>query len=83
MSHNIKILILTVITALLLSVLACYGCSTNHQIRVYSQNYRLTGYNSAYDVNCFYLTTQTLYYIILQDKRSTNVTNKSNVPKVD
>jgi len=68
MTRKSKILLLCVIVGLLLTVTVVSGCCTHRDIRVHSQNHRLTGYNSAYDVSCDFLTTQAMYNVILIKK---------------
>ena len=67
MSYNTKLLIVAVMVGLLLTVIACSGCNS-HMVRVYTEDYRITGYNNIKDVSCQYFTTQTMYNVLLIKK---------------
>ena len=49
-------------------LLSCNSINTNQKIRVYDDNYRLTGYNTAFDIPLIWFTTNTQYYIMLIKK---------------
>ena len=49
---------------------SCTTLNPNQPIRVYSNNHRLTGYNSAFDVPLVFFTTNKQFYILLVEKET-------------
>jgi len=49
---------------------SCVSNKKEQEIRVYTQDYRLTGYNNVKDVPLIFFTTNTMFYIMLLPKEN-------------